>query len=247
MKNNDLQWHRTLPEKPVAPGEVHIWQIPLNIDLSKTKTLVACLSGDEAVRASRFHFEKDRNLFIAARASLRRILGRYLNQEPLNIAFEYNGNGKPKLAAGSGELQFNLSHSGDVALCAVTWHRNIGVDVERIRRDIAIEQIAHQFFSQDEVTLLKAADQSHRYELFFRYWTRKEAIIKAKGDGISFPMNKVDVAWINGRNFSPVLLPAVAKENKLWSVQDLFICHGYAAAVAVEGTGSDLTCLYYSL
>jgi 4'-phosphopantetheinyl transferase len=246
MKNN-LKWHRTLPEKPVAPGEVHIWRIPLNIDLSKTEILLSCLSGDEVERAGRFRFEKDRSRFVVARAGLRRILGCYLNQEPLTIAFEYNGNGKPQLAAGSGELQFNLSHSGDVALCAVTWHRHIGVDVERVRCDIAIEQIACQFFSEEEVTLLKAVDQSGRYELFFRYWTRKEAIIKAKGDGLSFPMNKVDVAWINGRNFSPVLLPAVPKENKLWSVQDLLICHDYAAAVAVEGIGSELTCLYYSL
>jgi 4'-phosphopantetheinyl transferase len=94
--------------------------------------------------------------------------------------------------------------------------------------------------------LLKAANQSDRYELFFRYWTRKEAVIKARGDGISFPMNKVGVAHINGSDFSPVLLPAVAEGKKHWSVRGLFICDDYAAAFAVEGMGIDLSCLYYS-
>jgi 4'-phosphopantetheinyl transferase len=249
MTNHEQQWHQRIPEKPMASDQVHIWRIPLDVNVQEPERLLAHLSGDEVLRADRFHFENDRNHFVAARGGLRHILGHHLHLDPRNIVFEYNDNGKPQLAADSGSngLQFNLSHSGALALCAITLHRNIGVDIEYIRRDVAVEQIARQFFSQGEIILLEATDQHMRYETFFRYWTRKEAFLKARGDGLSFPMHMVDVSGINGGSFLPLPLFNDEKQTNHWYIQDLFPGDAYAAAVAVEGSGSELSCSCYSL
>jgi 4'-phosphopantetheinyl transferase len=121
-----------------------------------------------------------------------------------------------------------------LALYAVTRGRNIGIDIERVRDDVAVEQIAQKFFSQDEISSLERSHKRKRNELFFKYWTRKEAYLKALGEGISFPMEQFDVSLISERVLSPVIFSGDKTESSRWYVQDLFPGCGYAAAIAVE-------------
>ena len=248
MRSRYPLWHREIPQRLFSPDHVHVWRISLDVNVVEMERLLGLLSGDEMERSSRFRFEKDKRRFIAARGSLRCILGFYLEQDPHHIRFAYGCNGKPQLTGSSGStaLQFNLSHSDAFALCAVTLHRNVGVDIERIRQDIAVEQIARQFFSQGEISSLERLHDNSLYETFFRYWTRKEAVLKATGDGISFSMNKVDVSVSSDQILTPVVLPDGKHGSTQWHVLDLFPNEDYAASVVVEGVCCHLTCLHYA-
>ena len=213
------------------------------------KACLGILSTDELERAGRFRFERDQKRFIVARGILRKILGRYLEMNPHKLRFEYTSHGKPVLATNSGydTLRFNLSHSGAFALYAVTRGRNIGIDIERVRDDIDVEQIARRYFSQGEISSLERIHKNKRSGVFFQYWTRKEAFIKATGEGISFPMEQCDVSLISGRGLSPITLPGDNRESSYWYGQDLFPGRGYAAAIAVDGGDWDLSCWHYSV
>ncbi|HEU4904397.1 MAG TPA: 4'-phosphopantetheinyl transferase superfamily protein [Flavisolibacter sp.] len=249
MTQNHPQWQRIIPEPLVSSDQVHVWRIFLDVNVHEIESLLGHLSADEVSRASRFRFEKDKIRFIAAHGILRRILGHYLQQYPQKIRFAYAPNGKPILADGlnATTLSFNLSHSGGFALCAITLHRKVGVDIEFIRHDVAVEQIARRFFSQSEVRSLESMQKHELYETFYRYWTRKEAFLKATGDGLSLPMEKIDVSAISGKTLSPATLLRNEKENVRWYVQDLFPGEGYTGAIAVEAACCRLTYLQYSL
>lgn len=129
--------------------EVHVWRAALNVTASCIQSLQRTLTTDERARAERFHFQKDRDHFIVARGQLRAVLGRYLDVEPSQLRFSYGPYGKPSLAreSGGGDICFNVSHAGGLALYAVTRGRDIGIDVERIGTDFANEQVADRFFS----------------------------------------------------------------------------------------------------
>src|SRR6185312_3642180 len=133
-------------------------------------------------RAARFRFDRDRDRFITARGTLRMLLARYLRKQPKDLQFLLGREGKPALVPESaGEtLSFNLSHSQDVAVFAFGWHRNIGVDVERVRPDVEYEDIARHHFSAGEIQSLASLPRQKRVEGFFLCWTRKEAYIKAR-------------------------------------------------------------------
>lgn len=208
MSTDELQWRQTIPNELNCLNEVHVLLVCLDIATHEIKSLQAILSADELLRATRFRFERDQKRFIAARGMLRKILGHYLGRSPHNLRFEYTSYGKPILAAGSGDdtLRFNLSHSDAFAIYAVTRGRNIGIDIERVRDDVAVEQIAQRFFSQGEISSLERIHKNTRSEVFFQYWTRKEAFIKATGKGVSFPMEQCDVSLISGRGLSPITL-----------------------------------------
>lgn len=246
-QNFQCSWPGTVPGELPSPHHVHLWYIFLDINPAENETLLRHLSGDEVSRAMQFRFERDKSRFIAARGSLRRILGQYLQQEPHRIRFQYTTTGKPFLAPESSTcgIQFNLSHSDAVALCAVSLYREIGVDVERIRTDVAAGQIAAQFFSPNERHLLEQLNPPLLYETFFRYWARKEALLKATGDGLSFPMDKIDVSAICGDTFSPVPFPQDVDGKTGWLIKDLVLDKAYAAAIAVKGICTELTCFRY--
>jgi 4'-phosphopantetheinyl transferase len=249
MNTDKLQWSRAITKELIYSNEVHVWRVGLDITSLQREILLGMLSADEVERAGRFHFERDQKRFIAARGMLRQLLGRYLGKPPQELRFEYTANGKPVLAtnAGCDTLHFNLSHSGPLAVYAFTRSRNIGIDIERLRDDIAVGQIAQRFFSQYEISSLERIHINKRSELFFQYWTRKEAFIKAMGKGISFPMEEFDVSLISGRVLSPIALPGDKGESSRWHIQDLFPGNGYAAAIAAEGGDCDLSCWHFSL
>lgn len=234
MEKNDQPWQPATPGKLIHPKEVHVWRASLDLSKPPQQNLLGTLSADELSRASRFRFEKDQRRFIEVRGMLRQILGAYLQKPPHALQFHYSNNGKPVLATND-TLQFNLSHSDNMALYAFTYNRNIGIDLERIRQDIAIEEIANRFFSEAEIVSMRQLTESKRNELFFQYWTRKEALIKATGVGLSFPIETFDVSRVNGSILSPIPLPSDHEEKPQWYGQDLLPGPGYTAAIVVEG------------
>jgi 4'-phosphopantetheinyl transferase len=249
MNTDELNWTRSTPRELPGSNEVHVWRVFLDTTTCRHESLREILSADELARASRFRFEIDQNRFIAARGMLRQILGSYLGIEPYKLQFDYTSYGKPALASNEGHvtIRFNLSHSNGFALYGITRGRNIGIDIELVRDDIAAGPIAQRFFSKSEISSLERIHKNKRSGVFFQYWTRKEAFLKAKGEGISFPMEQCDVSLINGKVLSPVTFLGDQSEKSCWYGQDLFPGHGYAAAIVVEGSDWELSCWDYAV
>src|SRR5258708_18312489 len=170
-------------EAPLAlpENEVQLWRVDLEAIGTDESRWQKVLSSDEAVRAARFHFPRDRQRFMASRALLRTILASYLTIDPTGVSFSYSSKDKPCLGpahAGS-DVRFNVSHSGGIALFAFTRHFDIGIDVEQVRHDFDLDAIARRFFSAHEQSQLAALPADGKVEGFFRCGTRKEAYIKA--------------------------------------------------------------------
>lgn len=224
--------------------EVHVWRVSLDQTAARVQNHLRTLSPDEQRRAARLYFARDRDHFIVARGVLRTLLGRYLNRDPGQLRFCYNPQGKPTLSRESGGdwLRFNLSHSHGLALVAVTRDREIGVDVEQIRSDLADEQIAERFFSMQEVARLRALPPALQAEAFFNCWTRKEAYMKAQGVGLSLPLDQFDVSLVPGEPAAVLSTRGDPHEASRWSLRELMPGPGYIAALAVKGHDWRLTC-----
>ena len=217
--------------------EVHLWRIDLAAVAVGEKRWLQILSPDERTRAARFHFSHDRQHFAATRALLRTILASYIASEPAELVFRYSEKDKPSLALVGNQVEFNVSHSGTMALLAFARGRALGVDVEKIREDFDPDALAHRFFSSEEQHQLGAIPPLERYHGFFRCWTRKEAYIKAKGAGLSLPLDQFDVSLRAGdENALLATRPDIA-EAALWSLQDVPAGEGYVAALCVQGYG----------
>jgi len=224
---------RPLPELlTLGSNEVHVWRARLDQAPSQVQSLQQTLAADERARAERFYFQRDREHFIVARGLLRVILGRCMGMEPDRLAFCYNSYGKPALGRDSGgdTLRFNVSHSHELALYAVTREHEIDVDLERLRSDLADEQIAERFFSRREFAVLRAVPTNMRQEAFFKCWTRKEAYVKAKGKGLSLPLDQFDVSLAPGEPAALLNTKLDPEEASHWSLQELTPGPGYVAA-----------------
>ena len=223
---------------------MHVWRVALNYDPSQIDGLLHSLAENEQARAGKFYFPIDRERFIVARGVLREILGLYLNRAAKSVSFRYGSHGKPALAweSGGNTIHFNMSHSHGVALYAVTRSREIGIDLEFIREDFEVEPLAERFFSRCEIATLRALPISLRKYAFFLCWTRKEAYIKARGAGLSLPLDQFDVSLIPGEPAALLRTQANPDEALRWSLQELSIGPGYVSALAVEGHGWSLSC-----
>jgi 4'-phosphopantetheinyl transferase len=229
------------PKTPtLGNNDVHVWLATLDQPPSEIDNYLKLLSADERARADRFYFEKDREHFIVARGVLRSILGCYLDRSPEGLSFYYSSHGKPALTSESGReaISFNLSHSHGMALYAVGLARKIGIDLELIRDGPPGEKIAEHFFSTQEILTLRAFPATVQKHAFFLCWTRKEAYIKARGEGLSLPLGQFDVSLTPGAPAELLGARPDPLEAARWSLHDLTTeLPGYAAALAVEGAG----------
>jgi len=222
--------------KPALPGPgiVHVWVGSVDLPASTLARAIEIFSRDELARAARFHFDKDRNRYIAAHSYLRRLLGAYLSVRPHELRFEHNAKGKPALvgtAAGTG-VQFNLTHSDSLMLVAVSSDVQVGVDVESIRSLPDAEELVARFFSCRERLKFKSLPQEQRDIAFFNLWTRKEAWLKATGEGISNLLDQVEVGFVPGEPACLDQLPPGFPGTGNWTICDLAPEPGFAAAVA---------------
>ena len=232
---NSMTWVPECVPISLPDREVHVWQVDLDFDRACLPSLEELLSRDELARASRLYFESDRRRHIAGRAALRGILGHYLRTPAAALSFRYNDFGKPALDCDT-DLFFNLSHSGSVALIAMTRGIPIGVDVEFMRLDVDFTGIAARFFSDSENAVLLSLPLQQRCRCFFDCWTRKEAYIKALGEGLSIPLDRFDVSNAPGEPARLIVDRADPLMSQRWTIRELPVRDGHVGAVAVEAT-----------
>lgn len=228
--------------------EVHVWRASLHPPLRRVHALEQTLAPDERERADRFVRAEDRTRFIVGRGILRRILGLYRGLDPGQLRFCYNPFGKPLLAAVAGReaIRFNVSHTGKLALYAVTDGREVGVDIERVRPDFGTEEIAERFFSRRELAALRTLPAPRRLEAFFACWTQKEAYLKARGEGLLLPLDRFDVSLSPGQPAALLAVHDDPAEATRWSLRKLFPGPDHVAALAVEGHTWHLHCWQWS-
>lgn len=235
------------PPPPPAAGEVDVWIVPLDPSEAEVAALARLLSPDEAERAARFRFERHRRRYTVGRGALRTLLGRYLDVPPRAVAFGYGGKGKPFLAQPPGEtpalrplrspldfpLHFNLSNSEELALVAFCREAEVGADVERLRPMPDGLQIAERFFSAAERQALAAQPPEERDRAFFRCWTRKEAYLKAVGDGITAPLDAFDVTLAPGEPPRMLSIDGDPDRAAAWELVHVDPAAGYLGALAL--------------
>ena len=182
---------------PINPSfkdkEIHVWRVVLPISQRIKEKFEEVLSSDEHIRLKKYHFEIDRDRFLVARGGLRNIIARYLDALPKDISFNYSKFGKPYLNHSS--LCFNVSHSGNYILYAIAQDVHIGIDVEECKHDIDFLSIAKQFLSESEYNKFLTVSPAERWLAFYRCWTRKEAVLKAIGKGLFFPLYQLEVSF----------------------------------------------------
>ena len=224
-----------------ADDGVKLALLQLDLSVHELARRQALMSADEVDRACRFRFERDRRRFVAARGALRELLAAALKVAPRNVHFDYGPEGKPSLAADLARsgLRFNLSHSGDLALCALTHEREIGVDLEQVRRLPDLDALAERFFAAGERATLRSLPDDQRPDAFFRCWTRKEAYLKGRGEGLSLPLDSFEVSLAPG---DPRLLRVDDRPADVddWLLQDVSVPAGYAATLALGRRDSAL-------
>jgi len=238
------RWPFPLSDLVLSSSEVHVWHASLKQPDVCVRQLAQTLSYNERIRAKHFHFERDRRRFIVRHGALRMILGHYLSIKPHQVQFRSSSHGKPYLARelGNCELRFNLAHSHELALFAFTCGREIGVDLEYIRPMPDMEQVAARFFSARENAVLRAIPDSQKLEAFFNCWTRKEAYIKATGEGLARPLDQFEVSLSPGKPAQLLSVEGASEEAANWSLEALGPAPGYVAAVAVQGHDWQLRC-----
>jgi 4'-phosphopantetheinyl transferase len=205
-------------EKP-APGVVHLYEV--NLD---TFQFTDVLSEDERARAARFRFDHDRLRYTAGRCAMRCVLASYLNKNPRALIFSYNPAGKPELPG----IQFNLAHSGPHALLAIASEARVGVDIEQVRLFPHMDDVAKSVFTPRELQRWRALPDDQRPDRFYRLWTRKEAYLKAIGEGIAHRLQQTEVTFDN----PPEIFVGVEGP---WTLRDVSKSERLIAAVAYEG------------
>ncbi len=242
-------WPPTTQVVALKPGVVHLWRADLAIKENIYESLWPLLSEDEQVRALRFVFAKDRTHFVAARGALRCLLAEYLGIDATDIAFAYAQRGKPSIVVEQNpvSLQFNVSHSHGQGLFAFGLGQELGVDIELIREDFAGLDVAKRFFSKDEQDRLLALPFALRTEGFFNAWTRKEAFIKAVGEGLFHALDTFDVSLEPGQPARLLRFEGSVEKARGWCLADINVGGEFKAAVAVCGDFNEVICRRYNV
>jgi 4'-phosphopantetheinyl transferase len=224
------------PDASLGANAIHVWAASLSVPPDPLEKFSATLTPAEKERANRFKFEKHRNRFIAGRGTLRAILARYLKADAAKLHFDYLENGKPVLAEefASAGIHFNLAHTENLALVAITRIGLVGVDVECVRPIKNVDELVARFFSPRENDLFQKVPAGEKPTAFFNLWTRKEALLKATGEGITRSLSLVEVSFLPGE---PARLMAISGDEKRaseWNLREVVPAVGFTAAVAVK-------------
>ncbi|HZC59950.1 MAG TPA: 4'-phosphopantetheinyl transferase superfamily protein [Chthoniobacterales bacterium] len=225
---------------PVGLRDVHIWRIWLTALDAALASYRGTLSSDERDRAERYGFENLRRSYTLSRGALRILLGYYLGRPPNEIKLICGPKGKPALKDSS-RIRFNVSHSGQMALYAFTLDCELGVDVEQLRKLDDTELIATRFFSAAEASELLSLQPGDRHLAFFRCWTRKEAYVKAIGDGLAIPLNRFQVTLLPGVPARFVQIAGDMGTAKDWTLHDLAVAPDYVGALAYQDSPRPVT------
>ena len=228
----------------LPPDEVHVWAARLDLPASVLAGFTATLSPPELERAARFHFERLRQRFIAGRGLLRALLGRYLSVEPGQVEFSYGSAGKPMLLTPDPETppHFNLAHTDDLALLAFTRLGPVGVDAERVRALDDVTGLVARFFSAREHAAFASLPEAQQPAAFFNLWTRKEAWLKATGEGIAHSLHLVEVSFLPREPARLLAVPEPLSQGRPWTLLDLRPAAGFAAALAIAAAAPKLRC-----
>ncbi|MGL5795359.1 MAG: 4'-phosphopantetheinyl transferase family protein [Waterburya sp.] len=236
INNQDIVWQNPLNQPTLTENQIHIWRANLDLPTATIEELATILSSDEIARANRFRFTKDRNRFIAARSILRQLLGNYLQITPDKLEFEYSDRGKPRLSAlmPSSSLQFNVSHSHEYALYGFIYEQAIGVDIEYLREMSDAVKIAERFFSPKEFQLIASCPEDEQHQVFFKFWTAKEAYLKAVGTGLAGSIADVEISLDHTE--CPKLLAIQGNKTTAasWSMYSCIPANNYLATIAVD-------------
>jgi 4'-phosphopantetheinyl transferase len=229
-----LRPSRALPLR-VAPGDVHVWLAALDCEPALLERLQSTLNDKEHARAARFKVARDRDRYATAHGTLRVILGRYLEVRPADIVLDADPRGKPRLRLRPSDppLAFSLSHSQGLGLIAVS-RTEIGVDIEQVHATVA-DELAERVLSSSEFAKWRKLPPAERADAFYRAWTSKEAYVKARGDGLQFPLKEVEVLLGPGQRER-----LVCEDGRRWSLRLIRPAVGYVAAVVVESTNPRL-------
>ena len=236
-----------IPEKPtpLKLNEVHVWSAKLSCSQMQRERFYQTLSTDEKERSARFHFDKDRFDYIVGRGILRQLIGTYKKIDPSKIVFDYGKHGKPRitdaLQTSGGQLEFNVSHSHGMALFAFAIDRELGVDIEQIRPLSDGHSIAERFFSKSEYEKFASVPPSLQSQAFFNCWTRKEAFIKAIGDGLTYPLDGFAVTLTPGVPAKLLHINENVSEAAKWDLRSLEPKEKYVGAIIAQGDQWQLT------
>jgi 4'-phosphopantetheinyl transferase len=236
-----ITWSPAAATATLGSADVHIWAAPLVLPAEQFANFAATLAVDEQERAEKFRFERHRNRYIAGRGALREILGRYLQRKPATLRFIYSERGKPALD-GPSDLHFNLAHSDNLALIAVTRAAPVGIDVERVRLVKDAADLVARFFSTRENEVFQSLAEDRKAAAFFNLWTRKEALLKATGEGIAGGLNQVEVSLLPGEPAKLLAIGGDTKKAEEWTLETFNPAEGFVGALAMPRRGVQLQC-----
>lgn len=215
-------------------NSVDIWNVEAIADKIRAISFIDLLSPDEIERANKYIFERDYRQYIMARGVLRFLSGKYLRVDPSKIVFHYGDYGKPKYQ-GSSPINFNVSHSGERTIIAFSKGLTIGADIEKIKNNFNVMELAENFFSKEEIKALKKIDKEDRQRAFYRCWTRKESFIKAVGQGLSYPLDSFAVSLTDDHNAKFLKIDGISDPTKSWQLHSFIPAEGYIGALSVKG------------
>ncbi len=243
-----LVWQNPSPNLVLLNDEIHLWRANLNLSPQGLELLAKIVSEAEQLRANRFRFDIHRKRFIAARGILRELLALYLQTSAAKIEFSYNPQGKPQLASCHSDfsLQFNISHSQDLALYSFTINQEIGIDLEYLRNNIDYKNIAQRFFCEREYNLIINCDPKKQPERFYQLWTAKEAYLKAIGKGLAGGLKSLEIDIDRVGN---IYLYNIENNPQLvedWSLYDFIPEKYFIATIALLGNKKKLIPINYA-
>ena len=245
-----IHWKKSFTNLKLLDNEVHLWLINLNISSQEIERLINTLSPDEIARADRFKFAEHRRRFIAARGYLREILNSYLQEScrgkrHFALTFSYSDRGKPKLP--NTNLQFNVSHSQDIALYGFTKNNLIGIDVEHICGNVECDKIAERFFNEREYQIINDLSKEKQAQTFLQFWTIKEAYLKATGEGLGGGLKTVEIEFNSDLSAEVKAIANSSTEPNNWFFESFIPESDFVATVAINTGGAVLDIKYYTL